>query len=121
MNKKFGGIYAALVTPYTKDGAVDYENVKRLVRHLINNDIDGFYVGGSTAEAFLLTEEERKKILEAVVEENNGEKPVICHTGAISTDMAISYAKHAEAVGADAVSSISPFYYKFSEAEIIGF
>ena len=121
MNYGYHGIYAALVTPYTKDGAVNYDELQKLVRHLIFQGIDGFYVGGSTAETFLLSSEERKKTLEAVVEANAGEKKVICHVGAISTDEAIDYAQHAEKAGADAVSAISPFYYKFSKSEIMGY
>jgi len=121
MNTNYYGTYAALVTPYTSDNQVNYDELQKLVRYLIDQGIDGFYVGGSTAEAFLLTQEERKNILEAVVEANEGQRKVICHVGSISTDMAIDFAKHAEKTGADAVSAISPFYYKFSEKEIIGY
>ncbi|MCI5529302.1 MAG: N-acetylneuraminate lyase [Blautia sp.] len=119
MNPEYHGIYAALVTPYTSDGKVDYSELQKLVDHLIKEGIDGFYVNGSTAEAFLLSDEERNSTIKAVVEANAGRKKVICHVGAISTDLAISYAKTAEKCGADAVSAISPFYYKFSEAEIV--
>lgn len=119
MAKAYCGTYAALVTPYTHDNKVNYSELQKLVRYLISNGIDGFYVGGSTAEAFLLTTQERKDCLEAVVEAANGERNVICHTGSISTDTAIELAQHAEKVGADAVSAISPFYYKFNEKEIV--
>lgn len=121
MANEYFGTYAALVTPYTAEGKVDLDTLQKLVRHLIDNGIDGFYVCGSTAEAFLLSNEERKDILKAVVEANNGERKVICHVGAISTDTAVDFAQHAESVGADAVSAISPFYYKFSEKEILGY
>lgn len=119
MNESYHGIYAALVTPYTEDGQVHYDELQKLVCHLIDQGLDGFYVNGSTAEAFLLSREEREKILAAVVEANAGRRKVICHVGAISTDEAIGYTRHAEKVGADAVSAISPFYYKFSNQEII--
>ena len=115
------GIYAALATPYTKDGAVDYKEAKRLVRHLINQGIEGFYACGSTGEAFLLSLDERKKFLEAVVEENNGEKTVICHCASISTDQMTEIAKHARQTGADAVSAVPPFYYKFNADEIVSY
>lgn len=121
MNAQYHGTYAALVTPYTEDNRVNYEELQKLVCHLIDHGIDGFYVNGSTAEAFLLKDEERKNIIQAVVEANAGRKKVICHVGSISTDTAIDYACHAEKVGADAVSAISPFYYKFSEKEVIGY
>lgn len=115
MKKEYAGLHAALVTPYTETGEVNYRELKKLVRRLIAEGIDGFYVGGSTAETFLLTESERKGILEAVLEENNGEKLVVSHVGAISTRQAVDFAQHAEAAGADAVSAISPFYYKFTQ------
>ena len=119
MKEPYHGIYAALVTPYTKDGQVNYDELQKLVCHLIDQGLEGFYVNGSTAEAFLLSQAEREKILEAVVEANAGRSKVICHVGAISTDEAIRYTRHAEQTGADAVSAISPFYYKFSNREII--
>lgn len=121
MDVNYHGAYAALVTPYTQDNKVNYEELQRLVRYLIDNGIDGFYVCGSTAEAFLLSDVERKNILEAVLEANNGDRKVICHVGAISTDAAVDFTRHAEKAGADAVSAISPFYYKFSEQEIISY
>lgn len=119
MNEPYHGIYAALVTPYTSGGEVDYDELQKLVCHLIDQGLDGFYVNGSTAEAFLLSREEREKILEAVLQANGGRARVICHVGAISTDEAIRYTRHAERAGADAVSAISPFYYKFSHREIV--
>ena len=119
LNEQYNGIYAALVTPYHSDGSVNYDELQRLVDHLIGQGLNGFYVNGSTAEAFLLSREEREKLLEAAVEASGGRAKVICHVGAISTDEAIYYARHAEEKGADAVSAISPFYYKFSDREII--
>ncbi|MEG1985463.1 MAG: dihydrodipicolinate synthase family protein, partial [Oscillospiraceae bacterium] len=118
MDERFKGIFAALVTPYTESKEVSYTELKKLVRHLIKEGVNGFYVGGSTGEAFLLSHDERKKILEAVLEENAGERIVIAHVGCIGTDLAVDLAKHAESVGADAVSSIAPFYYKYSQDEI---
>ncbi len=118
MSKQFSGVLSALVTPYTEQGEINIAELKRLVRYEINKGIDGFYVGGSTGEAFLLTQEERKRILEAVVEENNGEKLVISHVGQISTSFAIDLSLHAKSVGVDAISAISPFYYNFSVKEI---
>ncbi len=118
---KFKGLFAALVTPYTEEKQVDYKQVKRLVRHLLDSGMDGFYVCGSTAEAFLLSMEERKGILEAVTEENNGQGTVIAHVGNIGVGLSAELARHAEKSGADAVSSISPFYYQFSQDEICAY
>lgn len=118
MREGFKGIYAALMTPYAENGTVNYTEIKKLVRYLIGKGIDGFYVCGSTGEAFVLTQEERKRILETALEANNGEKKVIAHVGQISTDQACDLARHAAAAGADAISAISPFYYRFDTEEI---
>ncbi len=117
--KNFSGICAALPTPYDAEGRIHCQAIKRQVRRLIDQGIDGFYVCGSTGEAFLLSQDERKAVLEAVCEANNGEKFVIAHIGQIATEHALDLGLHAKAAGADAVSSISPFYYKFSNAEIL--
>jgi N-acetylneuraminate lyase len=87
-------------------------------RFHLKKGVNGFYVGGSTAEAFLLSLEERKRILEVVAAEAKGECALIYHVGCIGTGQAIELAKHAKGVGVDAISSIPPFYYKFSSEEI---
>ena len=66
--KKFKGIYPALVTPYDASGEVDLKMVQKLTAHLTKCGADGFFVGGSSGESYLLTPAERKKILEAVIE-----------------------------------------------------
>ena len=78
MKSEYHGIYAALVTPYTSEGKVDYRELQKLVDYLICQGLEGFYVNGSTAEAFLLSEEERNSTIRAVVEANSGRAKVIC-------------------------------------------
>jgi N-acetylneuraminate lyase len=119
--KNLGGLYAALITPFHENGEVNYEQIQNVVEFLIQKGIDGFYVCGSTGEAFLLTMEERKKILETVIAKNRGRVSVIAHVGNIGTDLSVELGKHAKAAGADAISSVTPFYYKFSEKEIINY
>ena len=119
MNNKFKGIFPALFTPFTNENKINKEALKKLVRMNINKGVDGFYVGGSTSEAFLLSINERKEILEIVLEEcSNCGVTIIAHIGCISTNDAIELAKHAQAAGADAISSVPPFYYNFSFEEI---
>ena len=67
--KKFEGICAALLTPYDESGKVNCAMLKKQVRWLIGQGIDGFYVCGSTGEAFLRSPQERMAILDAVCEE----------------------------------------------------
>jgi len=117
--KNLKGILAALVTPYYPDKSVNYSVLEEIVDYLLENGIDGFYVGGSTAEAFLLSVEERKKILETVIRHNNGRGIVIAHVGSIGTELTVQLGLHAKNVGADALSAVTPFYYKFNSEQII--
>lgn len=119
--KTLRGIFPALLTPFDASGQVNEASLRQLVSFNIAKGVDGFYVCGSTGEAFLLSQDERKRILETVVSEVAGRVSVICHIGAISTDFTIQLGRHAVAAGADAVSSIPPFYYKFSSDEVLGF
>lgn len=112
------GIYPALITPFTKNGSVNKHSLIKVVNMNINKGVDGFYVGGSTGEAFLLTLNERKQILEIVSEAVGDKCKIISHIGCISTEQTIELGRHAESVGVDAVSAIPPFYYKFTHEEI---
>lgn len=111
--KEFQGVYAALMTPFKADGSVDHEALKGLADHCIKSGLTGLYVGGSTGEGFLLTEEERMEVFRTVGKHLSGKCNLFAHVGAISTDSAIRMAKVAEASGFDAVSAVAPFYYAF--------
>ena len=69
--KPFRGICAALLTPYDGTGKVNHSMLAKQVRWLIEQGIDGFYVCGSTGEAFLLTADERKAVLDTVCQAKN--------------------------------------------------
>lgn len=112
--EKFRGVYVAMYSAYDDNGEVCTERVKKLARYYVGKGIKGLYVCGSSGEGVLQTEAERKQILEAVMEEVKGELTVIVHIGANSTPESIRLAKHAEEVGADAVSSIPGVYYGLS-------
>lgn len=116
--KKFQGIYPALMTPFDAAGNVDRAALRRLVRLNMEKGVDGFYVCGSTAEVFLLTDAQRKEILETVMGEVNRALPVIAHVGCIAQAQAEGLARHAARLGVDAVSSVPPFYYPFTAEEI---
>jgi N-acetylneuraminate lyase len=112
------GIIPALITPFNDDYSVNYNSLKLLVNRLIERGVNGFYVCGSTGESFLLEKDERKKILETVIDETAGRVPVIAHVGDIWADRAGELAAHAAKAGADAVSAVPPFYFKFTFEEI---
>lgn len=112
------GIYPALVTPYDTKGGVDTEAIQQLVEKLVADGADGFYLTGSTGECFFLSHEERCNVVKTAVKAINGRAAVIVHVGEISTEHAILNAKVAQECGADAISAIPPFYYKYSFEEI---
>ena len=119
MNKHpLGGIFTALLTPFDKNGKVNEKALCDLIEFNIRKGVDGFYVNGSTAESFLLTEAERKLVYELVADRAKGRVKLIAQVGAIATDQAIGWAKLAESLGYDAVSSVAPFYFKFSADEV---
>jgi N-acetylneuraminate lyase len=92
--------------------------LEKLVQLNLEKGVTGFYVGGSTAEAFLLSEEERKYVYKLVKDITKGECTLIAHIGCISTKQTIELGKYVEDLGYDAISSVAPFYYKFSFDEI---
>lgn len=107
-----------MVTPFDDKEQVDFQALRKLINHLIEEGADGFYVGGSTSECFLLTTEERREVLRVAIEETAGRVPVIAHIGEMSTAKAAALAEYATQLGASAVSSVPPFYYKYSFDEL---
>lgn len=115
------GVIPALVTPFDENEEFDPIRCKNLVNWLLEQGVNGFYLTGSTGEGFLLSIEERKKVVETVLETVNGRVPVIVHIGAISTKLSIDLAKHAKDHGADAISSVPPFYWKWDQDHIFNY
>ena len=119
MNERFKGIFSALLTAFDAQGDFNEEAERAMIRKELETGLRGFYVGGSTGEAFLLTPEERRALYRAAAEEARGKCTLIAHVGAFSQREATAYARECEALGYDAVSSVTPFYYKFSPEEIV--
>ncbi len=107
-------IIPAVVTMFDKDGKVDEQAQRAIVRELLNKKAEGFYIAGATGEGFLMDVEERKKVIKICVEEIGGKVPAIAYTGANDTNTAVELTKYAESIGADAVSSVPPYFGAFS-------
>lgn len=112
---RFRNVTVALNTPFDKDGELDIPATKRVVRYFCNKGVKSLYVCGSTGEGFLLTNDERKKVVEAVVDEVGSEMNIIVHVGTASTRQSVDLAKHAERAGAHATSAVPCVYYRPSE------
>ena len=116
---KLKKIFSALELPMNPDESLNYDAFGRLIEYELSIGVEGFYCMGSSGEALLLSMEERKQALEKIIQIVNGRVPVIAHVGTVRTQDAAVLARHAAAAGADAVSMIPPYYYKFSMEEII--
>ncbi len=112
------GIIPALVTPSDEQGGLALETIPPLIEFLLKRRIGGFFVGGSTGEGFFLNLEERKLLAEAVTRETAGRVPVVIHVASMNFREVTQLSSHAQTVGADAVSSVLPFYYKYGLREI---
>lgn len=117
----FKGVIPAVLSVFDKDEQFDERATRAYIRHLMNYDIGGLYLTGSTGEAFLQDSAERMRQVDVVMDEVAGRLPVVVHVGAISTKMSIELARHAQRAGAAGMSSVPPFYFKFSEEQIYGY
>lgn len=115
---KYQGVFVALNAIYDKDDNINIPAIKALVKKYAEIGVNGIYACGSTGEGFLLSTEERKQVAKAVVEAADKKLTTIIHVGAASTKEACELARHAESIGADAVSAVPSVYYRLSEASI---
>jgi len=116
----FHGVLAALITPFTPDGAdVDTEGLARNVDRLIRGGVGGLVPGGSTGEFTTMTRSERMALAEATIAAAGGRVPVVVGTGALSTAETIELSVHAERAGAAAVMVVPPFYDALGWRELV--
>ncbi len=113
------GVFSALITPFKADGSLNLGMLGPLAEFELAQGLHGFYVGGSTGEAFLQTADERKTVLRKFAKAVQGRAKLIAHVGAISTDEAVDIGRAAADAGYDAISAIPPFYYDFSAVEVL--
>ena len=107
------GIYPALLTPMSDDGStVNYAALRQLVEMQIQCGVHGFFVCGGSGEGILLTTEERRQILETVLDQSAGRAKVIAHVGAVSTAQGQELARHASTLDVAAIAAIPPIYFK---------
>ena len=119
MKKRLTGLIAATFTPMRADGELNLDMVVPTVKHLLNWNIGGLYVTGSTGEGVSLTSEERRTVVEAFVSAVNGRVPVIVQVGHNSLAEARQLAAHAEQAGVAAVSAVPPSYFKIDSVETL--
>ena len=108
----FKGCYTAIVTPFTKDGAVDFPRLRDLVEWQIAEGVDGLVPVGTTGESPTLDYSEHEKVIEEVIAVARHRVQIIAGTGANSTSEALELTRHALDAGADATLQVTPYYNK---------
>lgn len=112
MTQRFQGTGTALVTPFTKDGAVDEKALRRLVDFQITNGVEALVPVGTTGEGPTLSDAERRRVFEIVRDQAGGRAKIFGGTGSNSTAKTIELTKMAKEVGLDAALIVGPYYNK---------
>ena len=111
----FRGLGIALITPFTPDGEVDSNSLKRLVEYQLQNGADFLCILATTGETPCLSAEEKAEIKRLVVEVNNGRVPILMGCGGNNTRAVVQELKSADWSGIDGVLSVCPYYNKPSQ------
>lgn len=115
VHNKFKGLGVALVTPFTKEGKVDFVALRRLLDYQLSNGVDFICILGTTAETPTLSAEERQKIKELAVERVNSQVPILMGCGGNNTAGIVEQIKTGDFDGIDGILSVCPYYNKPSQ------
>ena len=115
----FEGVMAALPTPLEDNGEIKVKTVKKLIDHLLDEGLYGFYVTGATGEGACLSAKKREVMVNAAIEANAGRGKMIIHIGSIDPYEAMELTRQATKAGADGVSAVPPNYmFEYDADEI---
>ena len=117
--EKYQGIIPAFYACYDDEGRASGDRARDLVRHMKAKGVKGLYVCGSSGECIYQSKEERKQILEAVMEEAGGELTIIAHVACNNTQDSLELAAHAECLGVDAIAAIPPIYFHLPDHAVM--
>ena len=109
MINKFRGTGVAMVTPFHKQGTIDFTALERLIEHLIEGGVNYLVVQGTTAETATLTREEMNALADFVVEINNKRVPLVLGLGGNNTQEVINKIRMNSLEGYDAILSVTPY------------
>jgi dihydrodipicolinate synthase/N-acetylneuraminate lyase len=119
MNFTAIGVCPANVTAQGADGKVDLKQTKSVVEFLYSKGVDGLHVCGTTGEFATLSVNERKAVADTCIEAANDRGTIMVQVGAVATAVSCELAKHATKSGADAISSVPPFYYPQTKESVL--
>jgi 4-hydroxy-tetrahydrodipicolinate synthase len=112
------GVIVPLVTPFDEHNQIDFPSLRQVVDFVVAKGVHAVMIGGTTGEGMLLSLDERKTLLEAVLAQVNGRVPVIAHTGCIDTGSTVELSIHAARAGADFISAIVPYFFTFNDGQL---
>ncbi|MEZ0345917.1 MAG: dihydrodipicolinate synthase family protein [Infirmifilum sp.] len=114
------GLIPPLITPFTATGELDLEALGQILE-FTKPYVHGYYVAGTYGQGPLMDLNERLRLVEKITEHIRGTKQVVVHVGSPETSVSTKLARHAEEVGATAVASVPPYYYRHSEEAVVKF
>jgi 4-hydroxy-tetrahydrodipicolinate synthase len=118
---RFRGIFCPNIVPLDGGGAIDEVELRRYVDWLIARGVHGLYPNGSTGEFTRFTPEERRRIIEIVVDQAGGRVPVLAGAAEANVRETLRACEHYAKIGADAVAIVSPFYYRSSSESVYAY
>lgn len=117
ISKKLHGTGVALVTPFDNQGGIDFQALKKLLRHT-SKGVDYYVVMGTTGESATLSKEEKKEVLQFVIANNVKKLPIVYGIGGNHTQSVVDEIRSTDLTGVDALLSVSPYYNKPSQEGI---
>ncbi|MDD6634383.1 MAG: 4-hydroxy-tetrahydrodipicolinate synthase [Ruminococcus sp.] len=118
-NTLFTGAGIAIITPFNKDGSINYERLGEMIDYQIENGTDAIIICGTTGEASTMSDEEHLECIRFAVKKAAKRVPVIAGTGSNDTAYAIKLSKEAEEIGADGLLLVTPYYNKTTQRGLI--
>jgi dihydrodipicolinate synthase/N-acetylneuraminate lyase len=111
---EFKGIIPPIMTAFTENGDIYEKGTREIVDFLVPH-VQGLYPCGTYGSGPMMSQEERKKTAEIILDQVNGRIPVIMHVGTADTKNTVDLARHAQSIGAAGVGAVSPYYNKYDE------
>lgn len=115
----FKGCGTALVTPFSDDGNIDFEELRKLIEFQILEGVDSLIICGTTGESATMSTEEKKEVIKFAVQIARKRVPIIAGTGGNNTKSVIELSRYAESVGVNALLLVSPYYNKTTQEGLI--
>ena len=111
-HQKFVGTGVAIVTPFREDGSIDFKSLEKLLEHIIAKGVEFVVALGTTGENVTLSKDEKKAVVNHVIDVINKRVPLVVGIGGNNTQEIISTIKSSEFDGIDAILSVAPYYNK---------